>query len=403
MSKSGNSPLAKMIDFMKQKIILLIFLVCALAQSFAEEIKLADASASASVENTVSPSGFRITVTFYPVTTLDEVSNSEMTETMAQFYAEEALSKRLRSQKAISFKKVKSSRKNVDGGKARWIFAVPTEAVIDAPVKSVELREEIVGGASKKTGKASVDAKTKMLEFRSSCFRDLRIAEALFAEEIDLANVGKEGVALQQKIEAAFNALRKKIKADDDLFRAEKAELIEKADKVESYLLARITSGGGKKVRKEDNAKLPISGALFKDPFGDLLKSDPILLTHGGARLIEMDDGAIAILAVGSARAENEDREDIAELTASAALGKLQAGEESLVENKVERTYSRSVVGNKESEDVNVKRTSTVSINSIDFHKCGETVGTWFSLDGKRFFMAKGRIVRPQLSGKGTR
>ena len=64
MSKSGNSPLAKMIDFMKQKIILLLFLVCALAQSFAEEIKLADASASASVENTVSPSGFRITVTF---------------------------------------------------------------------------------------------------------------------------------------------------------------------------------------------------------------------------------------------------------------------------------------------------------------------------------------------------
>ena len=40
-----------------------------------------------------------------------------------------------------------------------------------------------------------------------------------------------------------------------------------------------------------------------------------------------------------------------------------------------------------------MKRLSKTVVNSIDFHKTGETVGTWLSADRKRFFMAKGRIV----------
>jgi len=69
-----------------------LLLLCAALPAVAGEIALADASASASVVRTQSPVGFDISVVFLPVTTLDEVSNQEMSEILARFYADEALS-----------------------------------------------------------------------------------------------------------------------------------------------------------------------------------------------------------------------------------------------------------------------------------------------------------------------
>ena len=360
-------------------------------QSLAVEIKLADASASASVVSAASQAGYRISVEFRPVTTMDEISNREMSGTIAQFYAEEALSSFLKISKAIMFSKTRSTMNWVGDDKAQCVFDVPAKAIIDAPVRNVEIREEIVG---KKCAGNKADASALFLDFRSTCFRDLRIAEALFAEKIASAKEQKGCKALRQKICAAFSSLRKKIKEDDGLFRSEKKDLVAKADKIERYLLNEIEGGCAEGERDENSlAKLPISEAFFKAPFGSLIKNDPILLTHGGARFIEMGDGAVAILAVGFAMADNEDREDIAELRASAELGKLQAGEESVVESRIERQYRRSSNGGGASESMEMKRLSKTVVNSIDFHKTGETVGTWLSADRKRFFMAKGRIV----------
>ena len=382
-----------MTDAMKPQIILLVLLLWTVASVSAVEIKLADASASASVVSVTSQPGDRISVEFRPVTTLDEISNREMSETLAQFYAEEALSSFLHASKAIVFSKAQSILKGEGDNKARCVFNVPAEAIIDAPFRNVEKREEIVG---KRRAENKVDANTRILDFRSTCFRDLRIAETLFSEEIATAKNANERAASQRKIKDGFSALRLKIKADDSLFRSEKAELIEKVDKVENYLLTEAIGEKDKTNRTDSEKNLPILDAVFKEPFGDLLKADPILLTHGGARFIEMADGRVAILAVGFTMAENEDKEDIAELKASAELGKLRGGEEAVVGNKIERQYRRSSSGNDVNESMELKRSSTTIVNSMDFHKTGETVGTWLSADGKRFFLAKGRIVRKQ-------
>lgn len=383
-----------MIDTMSKSIILAALCICAVAQSLAAEIALADVSASASVENAPSKDGYGITVEFLPVTTLDDTSNDEMTRTMAQFYAEEALSNFLNALKAINFRKVSEDRAQGSKGRTRFAFRVPGGAVIDAPAGKVELREEIVS-TRKTPGKAGIDTKAALLDFRSTCFRDLRVAEALFAEELDSAKDGSEKEGIRRKIEGAFAALRRKIKEDDGLFRAEKSELREKADKIERYLMEK-TAGDTDGVRETNGKALPIANAVFKEPYGALLKADAILLAHGGARFVEMEDGCVAILAVGSAAADNDDREDIAELQASASLGKLQGGEETIVKNSLDRRYSRSSGNDDNAENMELKRLSRTITSSIDFHQCGETVGTWFSPDGKRFFMAKGRIVRPK-------
>lgn len=368
---------------------LLFFLCVIFFQTFADEIKLADASASASVARSLSPTGFVISVVFRPVTTLDEVTNGEMTEVLAQFYAEEALSLFLKESKAIVPIRAKFSFERVNEGKEKWSFVVPEVAVIDAPVLTVETRAEIVG----KKSSSKPSTKTRILDFRSSCFRDLRVAETLFAEKVDAVNGQEAKVALRKKIQEAFSALRLKIKADDDLFRSEKEELVNKVEKVEGFLVARIDGDDSEFNRKEQVRNLPIIDAVFTKPYGDLLCADPILLTRGGARIVEWKEGAIAILAVGFASADNDEREDIAELKASAELGKLLAGEETLFANKLERCYSSTTNGDEVRENLEKKRVSTISVHSMDFHKVGETVGTWFSKDGKRFFLAKGRIV----------
>lgn len=381
---------------MKCQILLVVVLLGVSGPSFAEEIKLADASASASVVKSAAQTGYRISVEFCPVTTLDEISNRELSETLAQFYAEEALSSFLHASKAIVFSKAQSILSGLKDDKARCIFNIPATAVIDAPFRNVEIRDEIVG---KKRAKNDVGANIRILDFRSTCFRDLRIAEALYGEEIASLKSSKARTELISKIKAGFSELRKKIKADDDLFRAEKAELIEKADKVERYLLTEVEGEQDKTNCACSDNKLPITDAVFKEPFGDLLKAEPILLSHGGARIIEIEDNRVAILAVGFAMADNEDREDIAELKASSELGMLRGGEESVVRNKIERKYQRSSSDGGVNENMNLKRSSMIIVNSIDFHKTGETVGTWLSADGKRFFLAKGRIVRKQKSG----
>lgn len=373
----------------RMRFVLLFFLCVILFQAFACEIKLADASASASVARSLSPTGFVVSVVFRPVTTLDDVSNGEMTEVLALFYAEEAVSLFLKESKAIVPNRTKFTFERVDAWKERWRFVVPESAVVDAPMITVKTRDDVVG----KKSISKNNAQMKILDFRSSCFRDLRVAETLFVEKVDAANGQEAKEAVRKKIQDAFSALRLKIKADDDLFRSEKEELVKKAEKVESFLVARIDGDDSEINRKEKVRSLPVIDAVFKEPYGDLLCADPILLTRGGARVVEWKDGAIAILAVGFASADNDEREDIAELNASAELGKLRAGEETLVANKLERCYSSTTKGDEIRENLEKKWVSTISVHTIDFHKIGETVGTWLSKDGKRFFLAKGRIV----------
>ena len=392
---------------MKLRLFFMTIALCLGGYAVAAEVKLADASASASIEQLPAQDAFAIAVAFRPVTTLDDVTNREMTEVMAQFYAEEALSKFLESPKAIVFSKAETmvGKVDEDAKKVKFGFRVPVEAVIDAPVQKVEAREEVVG---KKNPDVKKSVGNRFQDFRSTCFRDLRIAEALYADEVSSVKGEKAVAKLRQKMHAAFVALREKIENDDNLFRAEKKELVGKVEKVERSLVKELEGKESNGARREDcdsdaeekiksDRSLPISDATFVEPFGKLLKRDPILLTTGGARVIEMKNGSIAVVFVGSARADNDDREEIAEMRGADALGRLREGEETSSESSIERTYTRSSGDSGAKENMDVKRVSRVRMNSNAFLPDGmEKVGTWFSKDGKKFFLAKGRIVRPK-------
>ena len=389
---------------MKLRLFFMTIALCLGGYAVAAEVKLADASASASIEQLPAQDAFAIAVAFRPVTTLDDVTNREMTEVMAQFYAEEALSKFLKLPKAIVFSKVETRGGKVDedAKKVKFGFRVPVAAVIDAPVQKVEAREEVVG---KKNPDVKKSVGNRFQDFRSTCFRDLRIAEALYADEVASVKGEKAVAKLRQKMHAAFVALREKIENDDNLFRAEKKELVGKVEKVERSLVKELegkesdAAADGADVAEDDKSDkdLPISNATFVEPFGKLLKRDPILLTTGGARVIEMGNGLIAVVFVGSASTDNDDREEIAEMRGADALGRLREGEETSAESSIERTYTRSSGDSGAKENMDVKRVSRVRMNSNAFLPDGmEKVGTWFSKDGKKFFLAKGRIVRPK-------
>ena len=392
---------------MKLRLFFMTIALCLGGHAVAAEVKLADASASASIEQLPAQDAFAIAVAFRPVTTLDDVTNREMTEVMAQFYAEEALSKFLESPKAIVFSKAETmvGKVDEDAKKVKFGFRVPVEAVIDAPVQKVEAREEVVG---KKNPDVKKSVGNRFQDFRSTCFRDLRIAEALYADEVASVKGEKAVAKLRQKMHAAFVALREKIENDDNLFRAEKKELVGKVEKVERSLVKELegkesdAAADGADVAEDDKSDkdLPISNATFVEPFGKLLKRDPILLTTGGARVIEMGNGLIAVVFVGSASTDNDDREEIAEMRGADALGRLREGEETSAESSIERTYTRSSGDSGAKENMDVKRVSRARMNSNAFLPDGmEKVGTWFSKDGKKFFLAKGRIVR-QKKGK---
>lgn len=378
-----------MTDVMKANLYLALFALGASFLSYAEQVTLADASASASVQKNVSPEGFSIIVSFHPVTTLDDVTNEEMTEVLAHFYAEEALSTFLQSHKGIDFAKAKATNKPMGENFARWAFSVPVGAVVDAEIEVIEARKEVVG---KKSLEERQDAKTRQQDFRSSCFRDLRVAESLFAEEAGKCKDVQACEKLRRRIESAFSVLREKIKADDGLFRAEKKELLEKVDKVESFLIREASVGANGDNDHGREAPLPIVDAVFVPPFDKILEADLILLKSGGARIIKRKDGSFVVLAVGSALASNDNREKIAEMQAAAALSKLR-GEEVVTEDELSRNYERTTKNGVTSETAATERKSKISLFSIDFHKPGETVGTWLSPDRKRFFLAKGRIV----------
>lgn len=391
MFRNANSHSEKMTKFLLIELFSVFCLGVFNPQACAKDITLADPTASASVIKVGTPERYEIALSFVPVTTLDAVSNEEMTDVLAQFYAEEAISLFMGVPKAIVRDGAKASKGDVAGGKIKWFFTVPKRAIVGVSKAEVDVRSEWAGAICY----SRVDIKTRLEDFRSQCFRDLRVAEMMFDEKIQHAKTESEKRFLCNKAKHSLDELRLKIKADSHLFRAEKAKMLKKCDEVEEYLNSS---------RQKCIADLPIKNAKFdKEIFEDLIKEDTILLTHGGARIKELDDGSVAVISVGSAAATMDDCMDIAEMDASAALSKLLGGEETVVRNELRREYSRVGKSEIQSEMSEFKRKSLIQLFSTSYHKSGETVGTWLSLDGKRFFVAKGRVVSKEEQKKSLK
>ena len=80
-----------------------------------------------------------VTLTFLPVTTLDSVTNEEMTLVCSQFLAEEALSSYFKAAKSVDFSKAKFVVHENTQKVCRMTYTIPLKAIT-----KVESKKEVV-------------------------------------------------------------------------------------------------------------------------------------------------------------------------------------------------------------------------------------------------------------------
>ena len=337
-------------------------------------------------------SAIHLVLEFVPVTTMDEVGNREMSLTMAFFHAEDALSKHFKKNKGVSFSPKMYNVLKLDDHVCRIEFTIPNRAIVDA------VRTETNSVASViKREKTPDRTDATLKDFRSSCFRDLRIAEAFYYDAIRKC---KDTRKLDPDIRKAFDALLKKIENDDSLFISEKTDLKNKAEKIRSFLLERLDTGdeGGDGVpaSRRQNLKLVSKFVVLRE-YEKLLLDNPIVLTTSGCWILK-DNGKIYLVAVGSARAADETpraklrKSKIAE---TELMGEIAKFRDTHTVTASEISKTRTTMTNGRRSTTSSKRDFSSYTNAFSESHIGdmETIGQWYSADGTVFFLAKGRLL----------
>ena len=372
----------------------LILLLMASAVFSATKIELqSDKSASAEIVEDRGKQLVSVSLTFMPVSTLDAVTNDEMTGVLAQIFTEEALSSYLKCPKAVAFSKARCIVHKKTSKQCSLTYEIPIAAITDVDVKQQSIPAESI-----KKYFASVSSDTLLQDFRSTCFHDLRIAEAVFLEQIKSC---KDKEKLARKINDAFSALTKKINSDDALFLSEKEELLTKANSIKSFLLKKLSSAPVATPESTScpNAQgSPIVHGTFLPEFKPFLLSDPILLEVGGCKAFRTEDGKTVLIAVGTAEVKDQSAKDrirrqkVAEQKAFGELAKHQEVEVTFFSERY-KTTSISTQNGVESGSSQKISSSRITMKAEAYFDEMLTVGRWYSGDGKLFFLAKGCIV----------
>ena len=360
---------------------------------------------------------YSIEISFIPVTTLDEVTNAEMTEVLSQFYAEEILSQQLGKSVGIIFEKAKKRVKI--GNPVVYEYTIPEDALIDA--RKDDTHKAIKALTSEKT-----DTATKLKDFRSSCFRDMRTAEALYMDMIrNSANLDD----LLVKIRRSLNTLRTKIENDDALFMREKKAFYTQLDEISHRLQEEIAraksrpvqripqspSGldvGGKQGlpnmnetsnRQSDSKDVFLEDDLIVDvqidaEFKPYLLAEKVMLQTGGCKILITPDGKKLLVSVGFTEIRgNSAKERVRQLRVAGYNADAEIAKHQRIDVTHFAQRNKSVVVSQENgnETSKIQRTS-VSLTTVQAEASIdslETVGTWKSADGTLFFVAKGCII----------
>ena len=368
-------------------------------------------------EKNTTSGRYSIEISFIPVTTLDEVTNAEMTEVLSQFYAEEILSQQLGKSIGVIFEKKQKRVKT--GNPIIYDYTIPEEAIIEA-IKD-DMHQAI---KALTTGKA--DAVTKLKDFRSSCFRDMRTAEALYMDMIrDSTNLDE----LWGKIRRSLNTLQTKIENDNALFLREKKAFYTQLDEISHRLQEEIVRTqknpapktpqsppdldlGGKQGisktnentdRQSDSKDLFPKEELIIDvqidaEFKPYLLAEKVMLLAGGCKMLITPDGTKLLVSVGFTEIRgNSAKERVRQLR----IAGYNADAEIAKHQRIEVTHfaqrNKSVVVSQENgnEKSKVQRTS-VSLTTVQAEASIdslETIGTWKSADRTLFFVAKGCVI----------
>ena len=382
-------------NFLMNKILLAICFVfsvvfCAFG---ATTIKLKSArSVTAEITEAANKKSLHVSVCFIPVSSLDPVNNERMNSVVARFFVEQALSQFYAKEKSVKFAGLKPEITKNDKQRKTFSYTIPCSAISDAVVKKKSGSKQIVDGYLQ----TSYD--DIFLSASEIFARDLRMAEAFFLQEIQAKKGNDE---LVKNINKAFDALRKKIENQDDLLSAEKDEFITKIDKVRKFLLKKIqgrSETSAENATPNNDTVALISNYAFHPEFEKIMLSDSILLESGGCRAFRLPDGRVALIGVGMAEKKNDSvkdrlkRQKIAEQRAFAALAE---HEEVDVTSFSQLSDSATIITIDKKENARDQRTiSTIStVKAEAYFSDLETVGQWYSKDGKLFYLAKGCMI----------
>ncbi len=380
---------------MRKSCFCLILLLMASAVFSAAKIELqSDKSASAEIAEDKGKQLVFVSLTFMPISTLDVVTNDEMTGVLARFFTEEALSSYLKCPKAIAFSQARCIVHEKTAKQCSLTYEIPIAAISD-----VEVKQRAIPAESLKRYFASVTSENLLQDFRSTCFHDLRIAEAVFLEQIKSC---KDKEKLARKINDAFSALTGKINSDDALFLSEKEELLTKTDSVKSFLLKKLSSAPvavSESMASPDAQGSPnIVRGTFLPEFKPFLLSDPILLEVGGCKAFRTGDGKTVLIAVGIAEVKDQSAKDrirrqkVAEQKAFGELAKHQEVEVTFFSERFKSTAISSKNGVETGSSHKIS-SSRITVKAEAYFDEMLTVGRWYSGDGKLFCLAKGCMI----------
>ena len=216
-----------------------ILFCCFALGSLAKEVKInlsPDHTAHGIVDFKRTANVYSIQLSFWPVKTLDSVTNSEMTLVLSRFYAQEALSAFLRKNVCINFDNCSFGivqNKN----DFKCTYSVPEEAIEEEKKHQRNGKTKIIRNLPPD------DIEEKMLMTRSQTYKDLKAINIYYMSLIQ----GKSPSGLEAKIRSSFRQLIKKIDEDDSLFISEKDCVKERALAIEEQLLTEM--------RKRSNEK----------------------------------------------------------------------------------------------------------------------------------------------------
>ena len=363
----------------------------------AQTIELrSDRSAKAEIKEDKAKQNYTVQISFVPVTTLDSVTNDEMTVMLAEFFTEEALSTFLKGSKAVTFSGLTPQVLKREKNSITIQYMIPTKMVYNAEKRTVDSTAGVM--LKKFYASAALSSDNLIADFRSTCFRDLRSAEIYFVSQISKV---KNKAVLKTQIKQAFIELTKKINNDDALFMSEKEELAEKSKKVENFLLRQLQKSNPTTTADSSNdTRTPnISRATFLPDFKEFLENDNILLEVGGCRIFENASGKRALIAVGVAPVKDnspKDRLMRQKIAEQKAFGELAKHQEVEVTFFAERYKTAEIKTENGTETGKTRRVSSsrITVQAEAYFDEMITVGYWYSSDGKLFFLAKGCFIK---------
>lgn len=339
---------------------------------------------------------YTVNLEFAPVVSLSQIENEEMTEILAKFFTEEALSVFLKEEKGVKFSRINSNILFKSKDKIKYRYLIPENEIYKVEV----VEETSIDNLLTNYYNSCDETNELFLDARSPCFRDTRTIEFYYLSKISNA---KDKTALRKEINDGLTLLRDKIKKDRALFLSEKEELLERVNKIELALLKKLsknkslnTSESSNDVEASDPILEVVSSPTFDKPeFKDFFENEKILLTIGGCRAFETEDGKIALISVG-----------LFPVTANSFVQSLKSAEinaynELAKHQNVQVTYfgmrtkKAEVVKKKlvESSSSEQSAYSKTTIQSKAYIQKMEKVGYWYSKDKTILFVALGCFI----------